>query len=197
MVAHEAAVLLYSGLEKEYLQAKKRAAKVLNVSFLPRNREVAEELDSLAEDLEGQTRRNRLIQMRRTALRLMEILAKYRPRLIGSVWRGTATRKSDVDIRVSSDDHRLVEKILRDSGYPVLRTLRKSRQDTLRGKVNTSFHIYLKPSDDFEVEVVAHRLDDSRDVGVCEIYGDLMTGLSIEKLRKTLMEDPLRRFLPE
>jgi len=197
MVAHEAAVLLYSGLEKEYLQAKKRAAESLNVRFLPSNREVAEELDSLAEDLEGQSRRNRLIKMRRTALRLMEILSQHRPKLIGSVWRGTATRKSDIDIRVYSDNHRLVENVLRDSGYPILRTIRKSRQDTLKGKVNTFFHIYLKPSDDVEVEVVTRRSDHSGNMDVCEIYGDPMTGLSIEKLRKTLMEDPLRRFLPE
>lgn len=197
MVAYEAATLLYSGLEKEYLQAKRRAAEALNVRLLPSNREVAEKLDSLAEELEGQSRKDRLVQMRRTAMKLMELLVEFDPRLIGSVWRGTATRNSDIDIRVHSDDHRSVEKALEASGHAILRTEKKLGQDTRTGKVNAFFHIYLKSPGGVEVEVVTHRPDDSEDIGVCEIYGDPMTGLDIEKLRKTLTEDPHRRFLPK
>jgi hypothetical protein len=52
-VAREAATLLYSSQEKEYKQAKKRAAKMLSVRVLPSNLEVAEELDKIAEEKEG------------------------------------------------------------------------------------------------------------------------------------------------
>jgi len=197
MVANEAAVLLYSGLEKEYLQAKIRAAQALNVRLLPSNREVAEELDILADEFEGLSRRHRLIRLRKSALKLMESLFEFKPRLIGSVWRGTATRNSDIDIRVLSDDRNAVERVLRDSGYSILRSVKRLKQDEIGGEVNSSFHIYLKLSDNVEVEVVVNRDESSEDIDVCEIYGDPMTGLSIEGLRKVLDEDPLRRFLPQ
>ncbi|HDD70052.1 MAG TPA: tRNA adenylyltransferase, partial [Candidatus Bathyarchaeota archaeon] len=40
-VAREAAALLYFKLEKEYKQAKIKAAETLGVNFLPTNREIA------------------------------------------------------------------------------------------------------------------------------------------------------------
>ncbi|MEM2254872.1 MAG: tRNA adenylyltransferase, partial [Candidatus Bathyarchaeia archaeon] len=88
-VAREAANLLYLGVEKEYKQAKLRAAKVLGVNVLPTNLEVAMELDKIAEENEGKKRQERLVQMRKEALKLMKILEKYSPVLVGSVWRGT------------------------------------------------------------------------------------------------------------
>ena len=47
-VAREAANLLYFGAEKEYKQAKNKAAQILGTNFLPSNLEVAVELDKIA-----------------------------------------------------------------------------------------------------------------------------------------------------
>ncbi|MGD8507086.1 MAG: hypothetical protein PVF15_10545, partial [Candidatus Bathyarchaeota archaeon] len=52
-VAREAALLLYTAQEKEYKQAKKRAAENLGARALPSNSEVARELDAIAEEREG------------------------------------------------------------------------------------------------------------------------------------------------
>ena len=52
-IAKEAATLLYFGAEKEYKQAKVKAAKTLGAHFLPTNLEVAVELDKIAEAQEG------------------------------------------------------------------------------------------------------------------------------------------------
>jgi len=89
-VAREAALLLYTSQEKEYKQAKKRAAETLGVRVLPSNLEVAEELDRIAEEREGASRKELLLRMRREAREIMEILEEFNPRLVGSVWRGTA-----------------------------------------------------------------------------------------------------------
>ena len=88
-VAREAATLLYFGEEKEYKQAKTKAAQTLGTHFLPSNLEVALELDKIAEEHEGAKRRERLIEMRKEALKIMRLLSAYCPVLIGSVWRGT------------------------------------------------------------------------------------------------------------
>ena len=79
-VAREAATLLYFGAEKEYKQAKTRAAETLGTHFLPSNLEVALELDKIAEENEGAKRKERLIEMRKEALKIMKLLDAYLPR---------------------------------------------------------------------------------------------------------------------
>lgn len=112
-IAREAASLLYFGIEKEYKQAKLKAAKTVRSKFLPTNREVALELDRIAEENEGSARNERLIQMRKEALTLMKTLRAYKPILIGSVWRGTIRHGSDIDIVVRHDEPEDISKILK------------------------------------------------------------------------------------
>lgn len=113
--AREAATLLYFGAEKEYKQAKVKAAKTLGAHFLPSNLEVAVEMDKLAEALEGPARKERLINMRIEALKLMKLLESYEPRLIGSVWRGTIRRESDIDIETYHDTPEKILHILKET----------------------------------------------------------------------------------
>jgi predicted nucleotidyltransferase len=103
-VSREAATLLYFGAEKEYKQAKEKAAQNFGVHFLPSNLEVALELDKIAEENEGTKRKDRLIQMRTEALEVMRLLSGFCPVLIGSVWRGTIKQGSDIDIAVYTDE---------------------------------------------------------------------------------------------
>ena len=99
-VAKEAARLLYTGAAEEYKQAKEEAARSLGVKAMPSNYEVAVELDLQAEEAEGEERQHLLLGMRRDALKVMRTLGEFDPRLIGSVWRGTARKGSDIDISV-------------------------------------------------------------------------------------------------
>ena len=103
-VAKEAARLLYYGLATEYIFAKKRAARSLRIRSLPSNKEVALELDNLADSLEGNERKKRLVNMRTEALNYLQLLRQFQPLLKGSVWRGTITKRSDIDIIIFSDD---------------------------------------------------------------------------------------------
>lgn len=64
--------LLYLGVEKEYKQAKLKAAKTFRVHFLPANFEVAIEFDRIAEENEGTARKKCLIQMRIQALEVIK-----------------------------------------------------------------------------------------------------------------------------
>ncbi|MCD6528712.1 nucleotidyltransferase domain-containing protein [Candidatus Bathyarchaeota archaeon] len=193
-VAREAALLLYTSQEKEYKQAKTKAARTLRLKVYPSNREVAEELDRLAEEMEGKARADRLIKMRKEALRVMEALREFNPILIGSVWRGTAHRNSDVDIEVYAEDPKVVTEKLRKKGFKVLRSERKS---TGRDEDEGSLHIYLWSEGGFEVELTIRPPEMQGKRRRCEVYGDYIVGLDVERLRKVLEEDPLRRFLPK
>ena len=193
-VAREAAVLLYTSQEKEYKQAKKRAIKTLGVRVLPSNFEVAEELDKIAEEREGQSRRERLLQMRKEALKIMEFLKDFHPKLIGSVWRGTTHQNSDIDIVTFSSTPKTVLAQLQKSNFKVAKT--EWLAVTKMGKKESSFHIYLALPSGNEVEVVVRSPERIRRLERCEIYRDVVTGLNYHQLQKILKENPLQKFVP-
>jgi len=172
-IAREAATLLYMGLEKEYMQAKLRAAETLGVHLLPTNLEIALELDRIAEENEGPLRRERLIRMRREALELMRILKNFNPTLVGSVWRGTITRHSDIDITVYSDDPKEVLELLK----PHFRILKTERTAVMKnGRSIISFHILLELTSGDKAEITVRGTEEMDVQERCEIYGDEIVG---------------------
>jgi predicted nucleotidyltransferase len=186
-VAAEAARLLYSGAAEEYIQAKEIAAASLDVKAIPSNYEVAIELDRLADETEGVERQRRLVEMRKTALEVMNSLNAFSPRLIGSVWRGTARRGSDVDILALAQSPAEVETVLKEY------TIKEKGKVTFKGGVH-AYHFKLE-SDTDEVEVVvrtpAEYIEDR-----CDIYGDIKHGITLPELERLLRVDPLRKFVP-
>jgi predicted nucleotidyltransferase len=193
-VAREAALLLYTSQEKEYKQAKKRATETLGVRVLPSNLEVAEELDRIAEEREGASRKELLLRMRREAREIMEIVEEFNPRLVGSVWRGTARQNSDIDILTFSQDPLQVLKQLQE--HNCVAESSEWRSVTKEGRKEASFHIHLLLSSGDWVEVVVRSPDCLGQPERCETYGDVKTGLNLEQLTKVLKENPLQRFVP-
>ena len=192
-VAREAAHLLYFGVEKEYKQAKLKAAKTFGVHFLPTNLEVVIEFDRIAEEKEGATRKERLIEMRKQALRLMRILKPFNSVLIGSVWRGTIHRESDIDITVYSDKPNDVLEVIKQNNLTVMRT--EWATVIKEGLKKAFFHIYLELQTK-EAEIIVRSPEEANHKERCEIYGDTITGLQIQKLEKILQENPTQRFVP-
>jgi hypothetical protein len=186
-VAREAARLLYNGAAEEYIQAKEMAAASLGLRGTPSNYEVAVELDRLADELEGGERQRRLAKMRGTALVVMKKLTSFSPRLIGSVWRGTARRGSDVDVVVLARSPSEVEKALME--YKI----KEKGEVNFKGGVH-AYHFKLEVGGD-EVEVVVRDPSEYTE-DRCDIYGDMKRGITLPELESLLRVDPLRRFVP-
>ncbi len=193
-VAQEAAELLYTGQEKEYKQAKLRAAKTLGVHVLPSNTETAIELDRIAEEREGKTRHERLEKMRREALLIMQVLQDFNPILVGSVWRGTAHRKSDIDIIAYAQAPKQVVLTLQKNNYAITKT--ETQTVTKKGQKEQSFHIYVDLPSNNQAEITVHTPEESSRQNRCEIYGDKVTGLTMKQLQRILEENPLKEFVP-
>ena len=190
----EAARLLYTGASEEYKHAKEQAASSLGVKATPSNHEVAVELDLLADETEGDERRRLLGNMRGSAMKLMQALTEYSPLLMGSVWRGTARKGSDVDITVYADQPEDVESTLDRSGYK----LGESEEVTVTkgGRPVRSRHISVRLGEGIDGEVVVRPLEERDEVESCEIYGDPKRGLALPELEKLMKTDPLRKFVP-
>jgi predicted nucleotidyltransferase len=193
-IAIEAATLLYFGSEKEYRQAKLKAAENFGTHILPSNLEIALELDKIAENTEGSARIERLVQMRTEALRIMVILEKYRPILIGSVWRGTIRRGSDIDIEVFHDESEEIIPRLRVDNLEITKTERMTTAEN--NKTETSFHIHLLSCGKYTVEIVVRNSEQRGRRRKCDTFGDEIRGLKIAQLEKILTDNPTIKFLP-
>ena len=117
-IAWEAARLLYQRQESEYYRAKMKAARHIQKGWvkpadLPSNVEIRDQLQQMARMFEGEQRDDALRDMRLEALRLMRLLHRYRPRLIGSVLTGHIRRGSDIDIHVFADS---IQAVALDTG---------------------------------------------------------------------------------
>lgn len=185
-VAREAARLLYKGIAEEYITAKSMAAANLGLKANPSNFEVAEELDRLTDELEGGDREIRLAEMRQTAREVMNTLREFQPRLIGSVWRGTARRNSDVDVIAFSSSPREVEDKLQ------LYKVTEKGEVTFKGGVRA---YRFKLSGEYPLEVIVRRPDEYQ-TERCDIYGDLKMGLTLSELERLLQVNPQRKFIP-
>lgn len=193
-VAKEAARLLYYGLATEYYAAKRMAAKQLGTRFLPSNKEIALELDNLAEFLEGEERTQQLIQMRKTALQIMKTLNEYHPKLIGSVWRGIITRNSDIDIYIYTNNIEEAIAKLKQARYNITGIENVVR--TAENTVKEYTHIFIKTKEDFKIEIIVRDPEEINLKEKCEIFGDIIKGLTIEELEKILKKDPTKKFIP-
>ena len=186
---------MYLGVYEEYKQAKEAASGSLDLDAYHSNFDVAIELDLIADEQEEESRREQLLKMRREALSLMSILSKFEPRLIGSVWRVTARRGSDIDIVVYSSDLNAVQSELSSSGLRIKSITDGVAQED--GRMRITQHIKVTLNYEFEAEIVVRPAEDREVIERCDIYGDLKKGLKLIDLEKLMKADPLRRFVPE
>jgi predicted nucleotidyltransferase len=193
-LAREAATLLYRGLAKEYKQAKIMAAKNIGTKKFPDNFKIALELDKIAEEIEGPSRNKLIIEMREKSLELMTTLKDYNPKLIGSVWRGTVTKNSDLDIIVYANESNNVVRALKSRSYEIIdkRWVKVNLDQTIKSFLDIK--VGLKNGK--EAEIIVREIEDQDILEKCDIYGDLKTGLSREQLIKVLKKDPLKKFIP-
>ncbi|HEY8877173.1 MAG TPA: hypothetical protein VIN03_06395 [Roseateles sp.] len=98
--------------------AKQRAARDLGVprAALPGNDEVEDAVREHIAIFHADTQPGELRALRELAAVWMERLAEFRPHLTGAVWRGTATRLSNVHLQLYCDDSKATEIALIDRG---------------------------------------------------------------------------------
>lgn len=98
--------------------AKQRAARDLGAprAALPGNDEVEDAVREHIAIFHADTQPGELRALRELAALWMERLAEFRPHLTGAVWRGTATRLSNLHLQLYCDDSKATEIALIDRG---------------------------------------------------------------------------------
>src|SRR5215212_7284739 len=191
-IAFLAAQLMYHRSESEYFTAKRKAAKQLGLEYrfrpadLPSNREIRDQIQAMARMHEGEKRLEHLRDMRLEALRLMRKLARFRPRLIGSIWTGHVRHGSDIDIHLFCDGLSIVTDLLIELALPY----EVQRKRIVKyGEERTFTHIHVE--DRYPYELTLYPEDKAHYVFKSSITGKAIERASIAELEALLRaEDP-------
>jgi hypothetical protein len=114
-IAQLAAQLMAEHGIRDYALAKRKAARQLGVSTtnnLPCNEEIDEELKAYLNLFEAESHEQDIDAMRRQAIDVMEVLARFKPVLVGGLIQGAASRHSDIELEVYSDSSKEFEQFL-------------------------------------------------------------------------------------
>jgi hypothetical protein len=107
-IAQQAAKLVADHGMNDFDAAKKKAAKMLGVSplqqgVLPTHQEIQTELEIHQRIFPSAPRETHVHTLRQKALRTMQILKTFKPRLVGMVLDGSATLHSPIHLHVVAD----------------------------------------------------------------------------------------------
>ena len=120
-IAHAAARLLATEGSQDYGSAKRKAARQLGApdsQNLPDNHEIEEALRDYQALYQSEETRDRLVLLRQVAIEYMEQLSVYDPHLTGSVLNGTASKHSDINLQLFTDDEKELEFLLMRLPHP-------------------------------------------------------------------------------
>lgn len=181
---------MYTREEREYFQAKRKAARLVTgddrARDLPSNAEIREQVQLLAELLEGEKRQRDLTRMRLEAMRFMRLLRGWRPRLIGSVLTGHIRTGSDIDLHVFSDSPALVADLLEQEGFEAAV---EHKRITKAGEERHFTHVHVRAT--FDVELTVYGADK-----VSHPFRSSITGKPIERTDEAGLEALLREAVP-
>jgi hypothetical protein len=188
-IAYEAARLMYLREESEYYRAKQKAARRfcqgwVKPADLPSNAEIRDEIQSFARLYEGEKRFDQLRDMRVHALTVMRLLARFRPRLIGSVFTGHIRQGSDIDIHLFSDSVESIAHLLDGEGmqYDVER-----KKVTKDGEERIFTHVHVR--DRYTIELTVYASDKAHYVFKSSITGKAIERASIAELEQFLEKE--------
>lgn len=186
-IALRAAQLMYARQESEYFTAKRKAARQVagseRIRDLPSNSEIRDEILLLAQMIEGDSRQRDLTSMRLEALRIMRVLKRFRPRLIGSVLTGHIRSGSDIDVHVFTDSLGILEDALAELGLPY-QVEHKRVHKRQEQRVFTHIHLEAEHS----IELTVYPLEKLHYPFKSSITGKLIERAEIEELEALLRE---------
>lgn len=129
-VAFEAARILATEGQRNYLSAKEKAAHRLGVPTqggLPSNSEVEAELKRYQAFYGGDTHRATVRELREAALEAMRFFQRFRPKLVGPVLEGTADTRSRICLHLFCDTPEDIVQFLMRNRMPFEQERRRIR----------------------------------------------------------------------
>lgn len=194
-LAHEAARLMAEGGIRDYHQAKLKAASRLGIhddASLPRNREIDDALREYQRLFAGHDRASGLRQRREAALRALDFLAPFSPRLAGPVLDGTADANAPVQLHLHSDDQDAVQRFLEEHRIPADARTRRVRLDRHR---TLDAPVWLFSAEELSFDLLVLPYDALRQAPLSQLDERPAARASASQLRSLLAEEEIDGYI--
>jgi len=185
-IAAEAARIMAEEHLSDFYRAKHKAAARLgatNTRNLPRNDEIEKALVDYQRLFRSDSQPKRLKQLRETALRAMELLADFNPRLVGAVLRGTADEHTEVTLHVFADTPEEVGLFLLEQGIPHQHS---EKRITLASSETESYPAYRFIAGEVPLTLVTFPVKGIRKPVRSEVDGRTAQRAALSEVRKLL-----------
>ncbi|MBH1667096.1 hypothetical protein I5U73_18755 [Stenotrophomonas maltophilia] len=194
-LAHEAARLMAEGGIRDFHQAKLKAASRLGLhddASLPRNVEIEDALREYQRLFAGPQHGNELQRRREAALRALEFLHAFAPRLVGPVLDGTADANSPVQVHLHSDDPEAVHRFLDEQGIPAESRVRRLRLDRER---SLDVPVWVFSAEELTFDLAVLPYDALRQAPLSPVDEKPMRRASQAQLRELLSQEQIESYL--
>ncbi|MGD9000451.1 MAG: hypothetical protein PVF75_08560 [Granulosicoccaceae bacterium] len=190
-IAVEAARLMAEHGVKDFLTAKKKAGAKFGVhtgNAMPKNTEIEAALIEHQRIFQGDSQQQHLRELREAALEALQFFAEFRPKLVGSVLRGTAGPHSDVNLHVFTHVENFVH-FLKLHHIPVDQKQRRYRfgKDKESKYREKDIPVFQFMAGDVPFDVAVFEEKNERDVPMSKLDGKPEERASLSML-KILME---------
>lgn len=188
-LAVEAARIMTEEHLSDFYKAKQKAATRLGASHtrnLPRNDEIEKALVEYQKLFRADSQPARLRHLRETALRAMEFLARFNPRLVGPVLRGTADEHAGITLHVFADTAEEIGLFLLEHGIPHQHS---DKRLTLAKGESAVYPAYRFIVDEISILLVAFPSNGIRQALRSEVDGRPARRASLREVRALLEEN--------
>ncbi|MGH8061539.1 MAG: hypothetical protein ACREO7_05945 [Pseudoxanthomonas sp.] len=193
-LAHEAARLMAEGGFRDYHQAKLKAAERLGIhddASLPRNREIEQALREYQRLFIGESQLQAVHSRRQAALRALEFLAGFSPRLVGPVLDGTADANSPVLLQLHTDDADAVPRFLEEHRIPADARTRHVRLDRNR---DGDFPVWLFSAEELTFDLTVLPLDALRQAPLSGVDEKPVKRASLANLQQLIADEEISAY---
>jgi hypothetical protein len=185
-IATEAARILASEGTNDYQLAKQKAADRLGSHSrqnLPSNDEIEQALREYLKIFQSAALSERTTTRRRVALKAMNFLSDFRPKLVGAVLRGTVTESSEIQLHICADTPEYVAAKLMDNDIPYDMTYRRLRYG---GDRHEDMLGYRFTAESISIELLVFAPSGFHEKPLCPIDGKTMGRANIKEVEKLL-----------
>ena len=185
-LAQEAAQILAETGSRDFFAAKRKAAEHLgavDTRNMPSNKEIEEALMTYQRLFRADRQPRELRRLRQVALRAMKFFARFRPRLVGSVLRGTADTNSTVTLHVYAGAVEEVGLHLMENAVPFETADKRLRFGIERYQI---LPVYRFLAEETPIEVIVFPLDGSQQAPLSPVDGKSMQRADIAAVEKLL-----------
>lgn len=186
LLSQECARIMANEGITDFLAAKRKASARLGISgkkYLPTNVEVEQALLEYQRLFQAPAQEQQLNALRQTALEAMRFLNRFRPRLVGQVLIGTATRHSVINLHLFADTPEDVMFFLMEHDIPFATSERRLRIDNNN---YAYFPMISFEADNMSIEITIFSLREERDPPRSPVDGRPMQRANIKEVEALL-----------